>query len=182
MRRLVAVGTLVLAAALASGCATGFVNKPPSDVTETSATVNGFVWTSDGGEVSYWVEYGTTTAYDRETTHRTANVAEDTPHDVSIPLTGLTPSTTVALPALCRGRPGRDLQQGRHRVHGRLGDGLRPRLLRAARLSPRRPVHSCIGRWAPTHAAARAARPRPARWRSSSDSSVGRAGSNTTPT
>jgi hypothetical protein len=94
MRKLVAVGTLVLTAALASGCATGIVNKPPSDVTGTSATVNGIVWTTDGGDVSYWVEYGTTTDYGQETAHQTAKVAEDTPHDVSIPLKGLTPATT----------------------------------------------------------------------------------------
>ncbi len=34
-----------------------------------------------------------TTAYGRETIHQTTNVAEDKPHDVSIPLAGLTPST-----------------------------------------------------------------------------------------
>ncbi len=94
MTKLVAVGTLVLAA-LVSGCATGIVNKPPSDVTETSATVNGIVWTTDGGQVSYWVEYGTTDAYDKLTTHQTTSVAEDKPHDVSVPLEGLSPATTV---------------------------------------------------------------------------------------
>jgi hypothetical protein len=94
MRRLCGIATLVVVAGVASGCATGFVNKPPSEVTETSGTINGMVWTTDGGEVAYWVEYGTTTAYDQETTHETAQVAEDTPHDVSIPLSGLTPSTT----------------------------------------------------------------------------------------
>ena len=93
MRRLCGIATLFVAAAVVSGCATGIVNKPTSDVTETSATVNGIVWTTDGGDVSYWVEYGTTTAYDRETTHQTADVAEDKPHDVSIPLAGLTPAT-----------------------------------------------------------------------------------------
>jgi Purple acid Phosphatase, N-terminal domain len=94
MRRLCGIATLVVVAVSASGCAAGIVNKPPSDVTETSATVNGIVWTTDGGEVSYWVEYGTTTAYGQETAHSTTKVAEDTPHDVSIPLDGLTPSTT----------------------------------------------------------------------------------------
>jgi hypothetical protein len=93
MRKLLALAASLAVAVLTSGCATAFV-KPPSDVTETSATVNGFVWTTDGGEVSYWVEYGTTTAYDRESTHRTAAVAEHTPHDVSVPLGGLTSSTT----------------------------------------------------------------------------------------
>jgi hypothetical protein len=94
MRRLFALTGLLLVAALASGCATGIVNKPPSDVTETSATVNGIVWTTVGGEVSYWVEYGTSTAYGQETTHRTVDVAEDTPHDVSIPIAGLGGATT----------------------------------------------------------------------------------------
>ena len=94
MRRLCGIATLVVVAVSASGCAAGIVNKPPSDVTETSATVNGIVWTTDGGEVAYWVEYGTTTAYGQETAQRTTKLAEDTPHDVSIPLDGLTPSTT----------------------------------------------------------------------------------------
>jgi hypothetical protein len=80
---------LAAVTAVASGCATGLVNKPPSNVTDTSATINGIVWTTDGGEVSYWVEYGPTSSYGQETAHQTAEVAEDTPHDVSIPLDGL---------------------------------------------------------------------------------------------
>ncbi|MBN1528892.1 MAG: fibronectin type III domain-containing protein [Thermoleophilaceae bacterium] len=94
MRKLVTIPMLVAVAAVAPGCATGLVTKLPSAVTETSATVNGAIWTTDGGQVSYWVEYGTTTAYERETARRAATVAEDTPHDVSIPLDDLTPSTT----------------------------------------------------------------------------------------
>jgi hypothetical protein len=87
---------MVVAAVLfASGCATGIVNKQPTYITDVSATVNGLVWTTDGGEVSYWVEYGTTTAYGQETTHQTVDVAEDTPHDVSVPLADLSPAATI---------------------------------------------------------------------------------------
>ena len=93
MSRLLALAALGLVAALASGCATGFVGTP-TNITGTSATINGIVWTTDGGDVTYWVEYGTTTAYDQETAARTVGVAEDAPHDVSAPLAGLTPSTT----------------------------------------------------------------------------------------
>jgi hypothetical protein len=93
MRRLLALAALGLVAALASGCATGFVGKP-TKITGTSATINGIVWTTDGGDVTYWVEYGTTTAYDQQSAARTVGVAEDAPHGVSVPLAGLTPSTT----------------------------------------------------------------------------------------
>jgi Tol biopolymer transport system component len=93
LRKLVGIAAVVLVTAFGSGCATGLVNKEPTYVTDISATVNGIVWTTVGGETSYRVEFGTTTAYGRETVHRTATVAQNTAHDVSIPVAGLNPRT-----------------------------------------------------------------------------------------
>ena len=80
--------------AFASGCATGFVNKQPTYVTDVSATVNGIVLTTVGGPTSYWVEYGRTTAYGKTSAHRTTSVTKNTAHDVSVPIDGLSGGTT----------------------------------------------------------------------------------------
>jgi Tol biopolymer transport system component len=91
VRRLGLAGVLV--AVLASGCATGFVGEP-TYVSDTGATANGFVWSTSGGSTSYWVRYGETDAYGQETAHRSIDVAEDTPVDVSVPVAGLSADTT----------------------------------------------------------------------------------------
>jgi Tol biopolymer transport system component len=92
VRRFLALG-LVLAVA-ASGCSAGVAGSP-TYVTDISATINGGVFTSDAGSVSYWVEYGTSASYDHESTHRTyAAPAANTSFVVSVPIAGLAPSTT----------------------------------------------------------------------------------------
>ena len=68
------IGLIALAALLFSGCATG-VTGLPNDVTGHSASVSGAVYTSTGGAVEWWVEYGPTTAYGAQTPHASRNLA-----------------------------------------------------------------------------------------------------------
>jgi Tol biopolymer transport system component len=82
-----------MALGLISGCATGSAGSP-TYVTDVSATINGQVATSEGGPVSYWVEYGTTESYDHESAHRTHTAPAQTSFVVSVPIAGLTASTT----------------------------------------------------------------------------------------
>ena len=88
-----AIGLVVAAGAAVSGCAAGFAGSP-TYVTDTSATINGLVATTDGGATAYWVEYGTETAYDHQSAHRTRTVPGKSSFLVSIPIAGLSPSTT----------------------------------------------------------------------------------------
>jgi Tol biopolymer transport system component len=80
---------VVLAAALASGCATGFTGQP-TYVTDTSATLNGFVLSTQYTLVDYWVEWGETSAYGEQSSERTA---AGSPSYVSVPIEGLSPDT-----------------------------------------------------------------------------------------
>jgi dipeptidyl aminopeptidase/acylaminoacyl peptidase len=93
MRRLGAIGLALMAVALGSGCATGLPGTP-TYVTDISATVNGIVATSHGGSVSYWVEYGTSTSYGSQSTHRSQVAAAESAFRVSVPIAGLTPGRT----------------------------------------------------------------------------------------
>jgi hypothetical protein len=81
---------VVLAAALASGCASGFTGQP-TYVTDTSATLNGFVLSTQDTLIDYWVEWGETTAYGEQSSERTA---AGSPSYVSVPIAGLEPATT----------------------------------------------------------------------------------------
>jgi hypothetical protein len=63
-------------------------------VTDISATINGTVATSEGGAVSYWVKYGTSASYGQESTHRSHTAGPQTSFVVSVPIAGLTASTT----------------------------------------------------------------------------------------
>jgi tol-pal system beta propeller repeat protein TolB len=82
-----------MAAGLVSGCATGLAGSP-TYVTDVSATINGLVATSEGGAVSYWVEYGTTDSYGHESAHRSHTAAAKSTFLVSVPIAGLTAATT----------------------------------------------------------------------------------------
>ena len=68
------IALIAIAAGLCSGCATG-VTGLPTDATGHSAVVQGAVYTSIGGSVEWWVEYGPTTAYGSETSHIFDNLA-----------------------------------------------------------------------------------------------------------
>lgn len=66
---------------------------PASAVTATTATLNGTVRPpADGGETTYFFEYGPTTAYGTKTTAEKFN--GNTTKDVKADITGLSPSTT----------------------------------------------------------------------------------------
>lgn len=81
----------VLAAALGSGCATGFTGQP-TYVTDTSATLNGFVLTTHADPIDYWAEWGETRAYGQRSSER--RTGGSPPIHVSIPIAGLEPETT----------------------------------------------------------------------------------------
>jgi hypothetical protein len=66
--------------------------KPASDPTATGVTLRADVRTSTEGPVTYWFEYGTTTAYGTATPQRT--VASEDAGLVAEPVTGLSPDTS----------------------------------------------------------------------------------------
>jgi hypothetical protein len=84
---------VLLAAALSAGCATGTTGSPRG-VAGTRASVFGTVASNSGGEVEYWVEYGTSTGYGSQTEHRTATVQKNAQQAVLLPIEGLQRSTT----------------------------------------------------------------------------------------
>ncbi|MBN1530813.1 MAG: PD40 domain-containing protein [Thermoleophilaceae bacterium] len=89
--------SLVLLAATA-GCSLGQAG-PASDLTETTATLNADIGSNQGGEVTYWFRYGTTTDYGTVTPDRTldfpeGHIVSDPMIPVSEPVTGLEPNTT----------------------------------------------------------------------------------------
>jgi parallel beta-helix repeat protein len=83
---------LVLALAC-SACATG-VTGAPRAVRATEARFFGQVMSNVGGEVEYWTEYGTTTAYGSASPHETVTVQPNKPYDLFVEVTGLQRSTT----------------------------------------------------------------------------------------
>jgi hypothetical protein len=56
--------------------------------------VFGSVYTNTGGEVEFWVEFGTTTAYGSQTAHRTVTVQKNGSQAVLVQMDGLQRSTT----------------------------------------------------------------------------------------
>ena len=92
-RQILVATAIALVAVALSGCAFG-ETTPATEVTETSATLNGNVRSNlDDGTV-WWFAWGETTSYGRETPHRTVVVSGDAAHPVAETLTGLRPSTT----------------------------------------------------------------------------------------
>lgn len=86
------VPALVMAIA-AAGCAVGDP-KPATHISDTGATLNADVYSSFAGDTTYFWRYGETSGYGSETTHRTIPIADDQPHPVSEPISGLTSGTT----------------------------------------------------------------------------------------
>jgi parallel beta-helix repeat protein len=84
---------MLSAATLCAGCATGQTGSTYG-VAGTAAAVFGSVVSDTGGEVEYWVEYGTTTGYGSQTEHRTATVQQNAPRAVLVTIDGLQRSTT----------------------------------------------------------------------------------------
>ena len=93
MKRLVLAVAVVLISVVASGCAVGNP-KPTTYISDTGATLNADVYSSFVGDTEFWWRYGETTAYGIETPHRTVAIADDQPHPVSQPISGLTADTT----------------------------------------------------------------------------------------
>jgi hypothetical protein len=81
------------AAAAVSGCATGFVESPPTSVMATSATLNGSVGSNRSEQGLYWFEYGPTTAYGRTTPQRTITYTSYVKLVVSEAVSGLAAGT-----------------------------------------------------------------------------------------
>ena len=63
-------------------------------VAGTSAAVFGTVVSDTGGQVEYWVEYGTSTGYGSQTAHQTATVQKNAPYGVLVRIDGLQRATT----------------------------------------------------------------------------------------
>lgn len=105
MSRAALVATALLALA-ATGCA-GAVTTPPQSVTGTDADAGGEIFTTSGGQVEFWVEYGLTSDYGSETAHATRTLPADERRSVTGALTGLVPGTTYHY-RICA----RDSQQG----------------------------------------------------------------------
>jgi hypothetical protein len=95
----------VLVGVAFTGCATGITGSPNA-LSGTRASVFGSVASNTGGEVEYWVEYGTTTAYGAQTAHGTVTVQKNSPYPLLIDVAGLQRSTTYHY-RVC----GRDSQQ-----------------------------------------------------------------------
>src|SRR5215211_9328316 len=86
--RSAALAALLVVLGLA-GCS---VTERASSVTETGATLSGFV-DPRGGPGTWWFEWGRTTAYGNETAHQDAGTEQQLKR-VSVRVTGLTPDTT----------------------------------------------------------------------------------------
>jgi hypothetical protein len=84
---------VLLGATLSAGCATGTTGTPEG-VAGTAAAVFGDVVSDTGGQVEYWVEYGTSTGYGSQTAHQTATVPKNAPRGVLVSIDGLQRSTT----------------------------------------------------------------------------------------
>ena len=91
MRVLAAIALVMVVAC--SGCAAGITGVPGS-ITDRTAGVGGSVVSDADGQVEYWAEYGTTTAYGSQTTHETVTVTKSTQTAVGAFLSGLERGTT----------------------------------------------------------------------------------------
>jgi hypothetical protein len=79
-----------------TGCSAG-APAPATDVRDTSATLNGRVFSIQRDtDVQYWFRYGTSTAYDRTTPEQTIHIPAEPSNfeQVSARIDGLTPWTT----------------------------------------------------------------------------------------
>jgi parallel beta-helix repeat protein len=78
---------------LCTGCATGTTGSPYAIAGTRAALFATFV-SNTGGQVEYWVEYGTSTGYGSQTAHGTATVQQNVPDARIVSITGLQRSTT----------------------------------------------------------------------------------------
>jgi hypothetical protein len=92
MNRKALVLYTALAGLVASGCAVG-VRQPASDVTKTTATLNGTVLSTTGGAGEWYFEYGTTTARTQRTPARPIDFEPEEIVPVSEAIAGLSAGT-----------------------------------------------------------------------------------------
>jgi glucose/arabinose dehydrogenase len=99
------IGAVVLVAALlvVTGCAGG-ATDPPTDVTDTAATLRAH-GTAGGKPTTYWFQYGPNTSYGNTTTHRDGGSGSGT-QNVSERVTGLSPDTTYHFRACAQNADG----------------------------------------------------------------------------
>jgi hypothetical protein len=83
---------VLLGATLCAGCATGQTGSVRG-VAGTRAAVFATVVSDTGGQVEYWVEYGTSTGYGSQTAHQTATVQQNAPHATIVSINGLQRAT-----------------------------------------------------------------------------------------
>ena len=84
------------AAAIAgTGCASGFLDSAPTNVTGQSATLVGKVGSNLDADGSYWFEYGETKDYGQSTPHRSVTFKKNVKQAVSETVTGLTGWTDI---------------------------------------------------------------------------------------
>jgi parallel beta-helix repeat protein len=84
---------VLLGATLCAGCATGQTGSPDG-VAGTAARVFGTVVSDSGGQVEYWVEYGTSTGYGSQSPHQTTTTQPNNPVAVLVRFGGLQRATT----------------------------------------------------------------------------------------
>jgi hypothetical protein len=93
MKCLVLALSGIVVGLVVSSCAVG-VRQPATDITDTSATLNGKVLSTTGGPGSWYIEYGPTEARTEKTPTRTIDFAVNESEPVSEPVDGLEPRTT----------------------------------------------------------------------------------------
>jgi hypothetical protein len=94
MRRLAPIAALIAIAC--TGCATGLTGDPHTVAGTQARLFGGFVSTTGGDEVQYWVQWGPDTDYGSESAHMTwpFEVQPNEPHTVLIAIDGLQRSST----------------------------------------------------------------------------------------
>jgi hypothetical protein len=93
IKRLGVALCLAATAVAGSGCAVGFVDSAPTNVTATGATLNGSVGSDRSEQAVYWFEYGASTGYGNSTPKRTLAVTANVQKPVSEAISGLTGGT-----------------------------------------------------------------------------------------
>ena len=90
MKRFALALSAIVVGVVVSSCAVG-VRQPATDITETSATLNGKVLSTTGGPGSWYIEYGPTAARTERTPTRTIDFVANESEPVSEPVDGLEP-------------------------------------------------------------------------------------------
>jgi hypothetical protein len=105
-RLLAVVVVLAFGAALFTACGVGETGQS-TDITDVGAKVTGTVHNTVVEPTDYWFDYGTSTSYDRATSHQTVNVRfTSSSYPVSAMLGGLDEQTTYHYRLCTRGASG----------------------------------------------------------------------------